>query len=60
MAQVVNFEVFRTASDKGSAYNNGAEKWLPNQYPVPMFKVLVLAAQNTVSDARMKFLIRAG
>jgi hypothetical protein len=25
-----------------------------------MFKVLILAAQNTVSDARMEFLIRAG
>ena len=26
--------------------------------PVAMFKVLILAAQNTVSDARMEFLIR--
>ena len=30
----------------------------PPYDPVAMFKVLILAAQNTVSDARMEFLIR--
>ena len=39
-------------------YGDGAKGGRPPSDPVAMFKVLILAAQNTVSDARMEFLIR--
>jgi len=58
MAQVVDFEVFRPALKKALAYGDGAKGGRPPYDPVAMFKVLILAAQNTVSDARMEFLIR--
>lgn len=58
MGRVVNFEVFRPALDKALAYGDGAKGGRPPYDPVAMFKVLILAAQNTVSDARMEFLIR--
>ncbi len=55
MARVVDFELFRPAL----AYGDGAKGGRPPYDPVAMFKILVLAAQNTVSDARIEFLIRA-
>jgi len=58
MAQVVDFELFRPALEKALAYGDGARGGRPPYDPVAMFKVLLLAAQNTVSDARMEFLIR--
>lgn len=58
MARVVDFEVFRPTLEKALAYGNGAKGGRPPYDPVAMFKVLILAAQNTVSDARMEFLIR--
>ena len=58
MSPVVNFEVFRPALKKALAYGDGAKGGRPPYDPVAMFKVLILAAQNTVSDARMEFLIR--
>ena len=58
MGRVVNFEVFRPALDKALAYGDGARGGRPAYDPVAMFKVLILAAQNNVSDARMEFLIR--
>jgi IS5 family transposase len=58
MGRVVNFEVFRPALEKALAYGDGARGGRPAYDPVAMFKVLILAAQNTVSDARMEFLIR--
>jgi transposase len=58
MSRVVDFEVFRPALDKALAYGDGARGGRPPYDPVAMFKVLILAAQNTVSDARMEFLIR--
>lgn len=54
MARVVDFEMFRPAL----AYGDGTKGGRPPYDPVAMFKVLILAAQNTVSDARMEFLIR--
>jgi hypothetical protein len=53
MGRVVNFEVFRPALEKVLAYGDGAKGGRPPYDPVAMFKVLILAAQNTVSDARM-------
>ena len=58
MGRVVDFEVFRKALEKALAYGDGAKGGRPPYDPVAMFKVLILAAQNTVSDARMEFLIR--
>lgn len=58
MGWVVDFEVFRPALVKALAYGDGARGGRPPYDPVAMFKVLILAAQNTVSDARMEFLIR--
>jgi transposase len=58
ISRVVDFEVFRPTLEKALAYGDGAKGGRPPYDPVVMFKVLVLAAQNTVSDARMEFLIR--
>ena len=58
MSRVVDFEVFRPALEKALAYGDGVKGGRPAYDPVAMFKVLILAAQNTVSDARMEFLIR--
>jgi len=58
MNRVVDFEIFRPALEKALAYGDGAKGGRPPYDPVAMFKVLILAAQNTVSDARMEFLIR--
>ena len=60
MSGVVDFEVFCPALEKALAYGDGAKGARQHYDPVAMFKVLILAAQNTVSDARMDFLIRAG
>jgi IS5 family transposase len=58
MSRVVDFEVFRPALEKALAYGDGAKGGRPPYDPVAMFKVLILAAQNTLSDARTEFLIR--
>ena len=58
MGRVVEFEVFRPALEKALAYGDGAKGGRPPYDPLAMFKVLILAAQNTVGDARMEFLIR--
>lgn len=58
IGRVVDFELFRPALEKALAYGDGAKGGRPPYDPVAMFKVLILAAQNTVSDARMEFLIR--
>ena len=58
MGRVVDLEVFRPALDDALAYSDGAKGGRRPYDPVAMFKVLILAAQNTVSDARMEFLIR--
>lgn len=57
MSRVVNFELFRPALEKALVYGDGANGGRPPYDPVAMFKVLILVAQNTVSDARMEFLI---
>jgi IS5 family transposase len=58
MVRVVDFEIFRAALVEALAYGDGSKGGRPPYDPVAMFKVLILAAQNTVSDARMEFLIR--
>ena len=58
MGRVVDFELFRPPLEKALAYGDGAKGGRPAYDPVAMFKVLILSAQNNVSDARMEFLIR--
>ncbi|MFQ6024682.1 MAG: transposase [Acidiferrobacterales bacterium] len=58
MARVVNFEAFRPTLDAALAYSDGSKGDRPPYDPAAMFKVLILAAQNSVSDGWMEFLIR--
>lgn len=58
LAKVVDFETFRPTLVSALAYSDGAKGGRPPYDPVVMLKVLVLAAQNNVSDARMEWLIR--
>jgi IS5 family transposase len=58
LAQVVDFEAFRPSLMAALAYSGGVKGGRPPYDPVTMLKVLVLAAQNNVSDARMEYLIR--
>ena len=58
MERVVDFEAFRPVLDAVLRYADGSKGGRPPYDPVAMLKVLILAAQNTVSDARMEFLIR--
>ena len=50
--------MFRPELEKALAYDDGARVGPPPYDPIAMFKVLILAAQNIVSDTRMEFLIR--
>ena len=58
LGRVVDFEAFRSVLDAALGYSDGARGGRPPYDPVTMLKVLVLAAQNNVSDARMEYLIR--
>lgn len=58
MARVIDFEAFRPLLETTLAYSDGANTGHPPYHPITIFKVLILAAQNDVSDARMEFLIR--
>ena len=58
MARIIDFEAFRPTVDLALRYSDGCKGGRPPYDPVAMFKVLILAAQNNVSDGRMEFLIR--
>lgn len=58
LARVVDFEAFRPILTAALAYSDGAKGGRPPYDPVVMLKILVLAAQNNVADARMEWLIR--
>jgi transposase, IS5 family len=58
LARIIDFEAFRPVLVAALAYGDGAKGGRPPYDPVTMLKVLVLAAQNNVSDARMEYLIR--
>lgn len=58
MARVIDFEAFRPLLEEALAYSDGLKGGRPPYDAVTMFKVLILAAQHTVSDARMEFLLR--
>ena len=58
MQRVVDFEDSRPLLEAALAYSDGAKGGRPPYDPVTMLKVLILAAQNNVSDAKMEFLVR--
>ena len=55
LGRIVDFEAFRPVLDAALAYGDGAKGGRPPYDPVAMLKVLILAAQNNVSDARMEY-----
>ncbi len=58
LSRLIDFEGFRPTLVAALAYGDGAKGGRPPYDPVAMLKVLILAAQNNVSDARMEYLIR--
>lgn len=56
-AGVVDFEIFRADLVKALNYTDGSKGGRPPFDPVLMFKVLVIQAQNNLSDERTEFLI---
>jgi Transposase domain (DUF772) len=58
LGRIVDFEGFRVILTNALAYADGARGGRPPYDCVAMFKVLIMAAQNNVSDARMEYLIR--
>jgi IS5 family transposase len=53
LGRIIDFEAFRATFTTALAYGNGSKGGRPPYDPVAMLKVLILAAQNNVSDARM-------
>ena len=58
LGRIVDFEGFRPILNNALAYSDGVKGGRPPYGPVAMFKILILASQNNVSDARMEYLIR--
>lgn len=58
LGRIIDFEMFRPTLVGALAYGDGSKGGRPPYDPVAMFKVLILAAQNNVSDARMEYLVR--
>jgi len=58
LGRIIDFEAFRPTLTAALSYGDGAKGGRPPYDPVAMLKVLVLAAQNNVADARMEYLIR--
>ena len=56
-SMVVDFEIFRPELDAALSYSDGAKGGRPPFDPVMMFKILVVQAQNGLSDDRAEFLI---
>ena len=58
LSRIVDFESFCAILESALAYANGAKVGRPPYDCVAMFKILILAVQNNVADARMEYLIR--
>jgi len=58
MGCVIDFAGFRPILDSALGYADDAKGGRPRYDPVAIFKALILAVQNNVSDARMAHLIR--
>ena len=55
--KAVDFELFRPELEAALAYADGAKGGRPPFDPVMMFKILVIQAQNNLSDERAEFLV---
>lgn len=53
----VDFEMFRAELERALAYSDGSRGGRPPYDAVMMFKILVIQAQNNLSDDRAEFLI---
>ena len=53
LSRIIDFETFRPVLVAALAYGDGTKGGRPPYGPVAMLKVLILAAQNNVSDARV-------
>lgn len=58
LGRIVDFEGFRAILENALVYSDGSKGGRPPYDSVSMFKILILAAQNNVADARMEYLIR--
>ena len=56
-ASVVDFEIFRSDLEGALGYSDGAKGGRPPFDPVMMFKILIIQAQNNLSDDRAEFLV---
>ena len=56
-AAVVDFELFRPDLEAALGYSDGVKGGRPPYDPVLMFKILVIQAQNGLSDDKAEFLI---
>ena len=56
-AKAVDFELFRSELEAALAYADGAKGGRPPFDPVMMFEILVIQAQNNLSDERAEFII---
>jgi hypothetical protein len=56
-AATVDFEMFRSPLEVALAYADGVKGGRPAYDAVMMFKILVIQAQNNLSDERTEFLI---
>ena len=56
-ASVVDFEIFRPELEGALNYSDGAKGGRPQFDPVLMFKILIIQAQNNLSDDRAEFLV---
>jgi transposase, IS5 family len=56
-AATVDFEIFRSPLEAALAYADGLKGGRPAYDAVMMFKILVIQAQNNLSDERTEFLI---
>src|SRR5918997_723584 len=55
--RVVDFELFRPELEAGLSYSDGAKGGRPPYDAVLMFKILLIQANNNLSDERTEFLI---
>ena len=55
--EAIDFELFRAELEAALGCSDGSKGGQPPYDPVMMFKILVIQAQNNLSDDRAEFLI---
>ena len=58
LSRLIEFDIFRPLLEEALTYGDGRMGGGPAYDPVMMFKVLILASLNNVSDEKMEFYIR--